>query len=175
MASKHIPHTASTSKALYTIFIQPALTASRTPTRPQLHALTFNRNATKPAAAAAAPLTRSFTTTRSLQFSKKKPAPTAVVREQKWNEEITARYITLVNPSTDKLDEPVTRFSVLSSLDLKTHRLVQLTTDDVPVCKIVSKKEEYAHDKETQRSAENYQKRRREGKECENAGIELGD
>lgn len=55
--------------------------------------------------------------------------------------------IQLVDAQTDALGPPVTRYDVLNSLDLKTHRLVQLSNADVPVCKIVSKKEEYAADK----------------------------
>lgn len=56
--------------------------------------------------------------------------------------------IQLVNPETDALDEPVTRHDILDTLDLKTHRLVQLTEDNpYPVCKIVSKKDEYAAEK----------------------------
>lgn len=141
MASKHISHTVGPMKALYSIFVQPALTTSR----PQLHIL--SRNATA-RTAPTAPLTRAFTTTPPLHLSKKKPARVAEVREHKWNEEITARLIQLVNPETNTLDEPVTRYDVLNSLDLKTHRLVQLTEGKpYPVCKIVSKKEEYAAEK----------------------------
>lgn len=142
MASKHISHAGSPMKALYSIFVQPALTASRTP-RPQL----LPRNAT--ASASAHHLqNRTFTTTPSLAAASKKKTPrVAEVREQKWNEEITARVIQLVNPETDTLDEPVTRYDVLNTLDLKTHRLVQLSNAPIPVCKVVSKKEEYAADK----------------------------
>lgn len=141
MASKHIYHTVTPMKALYSIFVQPALTTPR----PQLHIL--SRNAT--ARAATTPLARrAFTTTTSLHLSKKKPARLAEVREQRWNEEIIARMIQLVNPETNTLDEPVTRYDVLANLDLKTHRLVQLSEDKpYPVCKIVSKKEEYAAEK----------------------------
>lgn len=141
MASQHISHASNPMKALYSIFVQPALTASRAP-RPQLLS-----TRTTTAAAPASPHTRTFTTSQPLALSKKKPARVAEVREHKWNEEITARVIKLVNPATNLLDEPVTRYDVLNSLDLKTHRLVQITKDAVPVCKIVSKKEEYAADK----------------------------
>ena len=140
MASKHVSHTITPMKALYSIFVQPSLTASR----PRLHILT--RNAT--ARAAPAPLTRAFTTTSPLHLSKKKPARAAEVREQRWNEEIRAPMIQLVNPETNALDEPVTRYDVLNSLDLKTYRLVQLNENEpYPVCKIVSKKDEYAAEK----------------------------
>jgi translation initiation factor IF-3 len=138
MPSKHISHASSPMKALYSIFVQPALTASRSQ-RPQL----LSRHAT-----ATPQLTRAFTTTQSLHLSKKKPARVAEVREQKWNEEITARVLQLVNPETNQLDEPITRYDVLKTLDLKTHRLVQLTEGNpYPVCKIISKKEEYAAEK----------------------------
>jgi translation initiation factor IF-3 len=141
MASKHISHTVSPMKALYSIFVQPALTTSR----PKLHILSRNATArTAPTAYA----TRAFTTTQPLHLSKKKPARLAEVRAHKWNEEITAPMIQLVNPETDALDDPVTRYDILNTLDLKTHRLVQLTEDKpYPVCKIVSKKEEYAAEK----------------------------
>jgi len=143
MASKHISHTTTPMKALYSIFVQPALTTPR----PQLHIL--SRNATARTAAPTTPLTRrAFTTTPPLHLSKKKPARLAEVREQKWNEEITARMIQLVNPETNALDEPATRYDVLANLDLKTHRLIQLSEGKpYPVCKIVSKKEEYAAEK----------------------------
>jgi len=138
MVSKHIASTISPMKALYSIFVQPALTASRN-SRTQL----LSRHVT-----ATAPRARTFTTTQPLCLSKKKPARVAEVREQKWNEEITARVLQLVNPETNQLDEPVTRYDVLNSLDQKTHRLVQLTDDKpYPVCKIISKKEEYAAEK----------------------------
>lgn len=146
MASKHICHAGSPMKALYSIFVQPTLSASRT-RRPQL-----TRNAQAPRNQLHKQQTRAFATSQPLGLLRKNSRP-AEVREQKWNEEITARVIQLVNPDTKSLEEPVTRYDVLKSLDLKTHRLVQLTPDDpedrngIPVCKIVSKKEEYAADK----------------------------
>lgn len=75
------------------------------------------------------------------------------MRTQKWNEEIKARIIQLVDPETERLEEPVTRYDVLKNLDLKTHRLVQLTPDDpgdrnaIPVCKIINKHESYQAEK----------------------------
>lgn len=148
MASKHVSHAGSPMKALYSIFVQPALSASRTTTRPQL----LSRNAQTPRNQLHKQQTRAFASSQPLSLIRKKSRP-AEVREQKWNEEITARIIQLVNPDTKALEEPVTRYDVLKNLDLKTHRLVQLTPDDevdrngIPVCKIVSKKEEYAADK----------------------------
>ena len=74
-------------------------------------------------------------------------------RTQKWDEEITARIITLVDSETNKLSEPRTRFDVLNTLDRKEYRLVQVDTDDpgtgasIPICKIVSKKEQFQQDR----------------------------
>ncbi|KAK0935211.1 Protein SABRE [Friedmanniomyces endolithicus] len=121
---------------------------------------------------------RSFSTTTPLHTKTRAP----VQRSQKWDEEITARLIQLVDPETGNLLDngaPRTRWDVLNSLDTKTHRLVQLSPDPtpaeeerfrrggvdeganprsggywdtrggngygafVPVCKIVSKKEQY--------------------------------
>lgn len=154
MASKHIFHAGSPIKALYTIFVQPNL--SRNPQR-------LARNLTAPQHQHLTNQTRSFTCTPRPfavasssgggggggggNSNKKSRAPE--VRTQKWNEEITARIIQLVDPTTRQLGEPVTRYDVLRDLDQKTHRLVQLTPDEegnrhfVPVCKIVSKKEAY--------------------------------
>lgn len=147
MASTHISHACSPAKALYTIFVQPAIsTPPRTLVRPQ------HLNRLRPQQSV--PHTRSFALSSRLQAGPgKKTARGPEVRDQKWNEEITARLLQLVDPETKKLGEPTTRFDVLKNLDMKTHRLVQLTPDDptdrnfVPVCKIVSKKESYEADK----------------------------
>ena len=76
-------------------------------------------------------------------------------RTQKWDEEITARIITLVDPETNKLSEPRTRFDVLNTLDRKEYRLVQVDSDhdapgtgaSIPICKIVSKKSQFEQDR----------------------------
>jgi translation initiation factor IF-3 len=151
MASKHIAHAGSPIKALYTIFVQPTLSTNRQK---------LARNLTAPQHQHLTNQTRSFTNTpRPLAAvaggsgGNKRAARAPEVRTQKWNEEITARILQLVDPETKALSEPVTRYDVLRDLDQKTHRLVQLTPDDpenrhfVPVCKIVSKKEAYETEK----------------------------
>ncbi|OQO14720.1 hypothetical protein B0A48_00101 [Cryoendolithus antarcticus] len=90
-----------------------------------------------------------------------RPTPTAK-RTQKHDSEITARYIQLVDPSTNRLYEdhatqqplpPRTLRGVLATLDFKTHRLIQVSPDEprnrdfIPVCKIVEKKDEYRREK----------------------------
>lgn len=80
-------------------------------------------------------------------------------RNQKWDDEIIARVITLVDLETNRLSQPRTRFDILNNLDRKTHRLIQLSPDDpedpnfVPVCKVVSKKESYEQDKRRKQQA----------------------
>lgn len=151
MASKHVFHGGSSIKALYTIFVQPTLSTNRQ---------RLSRKLPAPQQQHLTNQTRSFAyTSRSLAAAagggsnNKRAARAPEVRTQKWNEEITARILQLVDPDTQKLSEPVTRYDVLRDLDQRTHRLVQLTPDDpgnrhfVPVCKIVSKKEAYEHDK----------------------------
>jgi translation initiation factor IF-3 len=153
MASKHIAHAGSPIKALYTIFVQPTLSANRqrltrnlpAPQQHHQHLTTQTRSFTwtpRPSAAVAGGTAGNNRVARAPE-----------VRTQKWNEEITARIIQLVDPETKTLGERVTRYDVLRDLDQKTHRLVQLTPDDpedryfVPVCKIVDKKEAYEAEK----------------------------
>ncbi|KAK4546365.1 hypothetical protein LTR36_002042 [Oleoguttula mirabilis] len=71
-------------------------------------------------------------------------------RAHKWDEEIRARLLYFVDPETGKREEePRTRYDVLNTLNRQTHRLVQLSPDQpgnrdfIPVCKVVSKKEQY--------------------------------
>ncbi|KAL1590261.1 hypothetical protein WHR41_01061 [Cladosporium halotolerans] len=149
MVSKHISHTASPYKALYNVFVQPALSTSRT-ARPQW----LNRNLAATPKQHLSPQTRSFSSSPSKFFVKRKNANKAPQkREQKWNEEIKGKWIILVNPETNRLEEPTPRWGVLQNLDQKTHRLVQVVPDDpadpnsIPVCKIVDKKESYEADK----------------------------
>lgn len=150
MASKHISHGGSPIKALYTIFVQPNLSTNRQRLARNLPApQQYLTNQT-----------RSFTCTSRPSAAvaggtagNKRAARAPEVRTQKWNEEITARILQLVDPETKTLSERVTRYEVLRDLDQRTHRLVQLTPDDpedrhfVPVCKIVSKKEAYESEK----------------------------
>ena len=90
------------------------------------------------------------------------------VRTDRWDNEITAKLIFLVNPETNQLytlpqeeetvppriAPPRTKYDILSKLDRNTHRLVQFANqegedepDFIPVCKIVSKKDAYAADR----------------------------
>lgn len=134
-------------KALFTVFVQPALSTSRT-VRPQR----FSRNLSAAPTQRIAHQTRPFSASHHLCAA---PARGPEVRKQRWNEEIKARMIQLVDPKTDKLMEPLTRYDVLKNLDQKTHRLVQLSPWDpeqegyvpMPVCKIISKKEAYESEK----------------------------
>lgn len=82
--------------------------------------------------------------------------------------------VQLVDGETGTLvDEgrPRTKFDVLSSIDLKTHRLVQLSADEpgnwnfIPVCKIVNKKESF----------QNEQKRRLQAKEQKRTAKIMSD
>ncbi|KAK6401619.1 hypothetical protein LTR81_023260 [Elasticomyces elasticus] len=87
---------------------------------------------------------------------------TPVKRTQKWDEEINAKVIQLVDPDTNLLlDDGATRtkYDVLNSIDRKTHRLVQHSPplsenasceermNWIPVCRVVSKKEQYEVEK----------------------------
>ena len=127
MASKHISHGGSHIKALYTIFVQPTLSTNRQRLArnlpaPQQHLTNQTRSFTytpRPSAAVAGGTA-----------GNKRAARAPEVRTQKWNEEITARILQLVDPETKTLSERVTRYEVLRDLDQKTHRLVQLTPDD---------------------------------------------
>jgi len=151
MTSKHLSHSGSSIKALYTIFVQPTLSTNRQrlarklPAPQQQHLTNQTRSFTC--------TPRHFAAGGGGGGGNKRAARAPEVRTQKWNEEITARILQLVDPDTQKLSDPVTRYDVLRDLDQKTHRLVQLTPDDpenrnfVPVCKIVSKKEAYENDK----------------------------
>lgn len=175
MASKHIQQAASPMKALYSIFVQPTLSTSRTAalrnTQPQLHHQALRQTQ---------PSVRAFTTSPARLIGQKtKTARTArEVREQKWNEEIKARDIYLVDPATNLLvEEPVSRFATLRGLDLKTERLVQLSPDDpedpdfIPVCKIVNKKE--AADAERRKKAQNKESKQAAAKERSIKTVEL--
>ncbi|EME47393.1 hypothetical protein DOTSEDRAFT_69358, partial [Dothistroma septosporum NZE10] len=96
-------------------------------------------------------------------------------RTHKWDSEITARRIYLVDPTTGRLDgiDPETgegeptihnRRSTMSSVDTKTHRLVQMSPDEpdnhnfIPVCKIVSKKDDYEREKAKKKQAKEQKK-----------------
>lgn len=175
MASKHIQQAASPIKALYSIFIQPTLSTSRNAAlrtaQPQLHHIPHLQTPSH---------TRAFTTspTRLIGQKTRTQRTAREVREQKWNEEIKARDIYLVDPVTNLLvEEPVSRFATLRGLDLKTERLVQLSPDDpedpdfIPVCKIVNKKE--AADAERRKKAQNKETKQAAAKERSVKTVEL--
>ncbi|KAK3618673.1 hypothetical protein LTR56_024498 [Elasticomyces elasticus] len=138
----------SAYQALYTVFVIPALRQTST-----------CRLAIRPTLSIA-PLyaQRSFSVS-PVQHTKTR-AP--VKRTQKWDEEINAKVIQLVDPDTNLLlDDGATRtkYDVLNSIDRKTHRLVQHSPplsenasceermNWIPVCRVVSKKEQYEVEK----------------------------
>ncbi|KAK0915617.1 hypothetical protein LTR91_010735 [Friedmanniomyces endolithicus] len=170
--------TRSSAQALYRVFVGPALTSLLPNRHLGQQALVANSCTPLPVDQQRYRRQRSFSTTTPLHTRTRAP----VQRSQKWDEEITARLIQLVDPETGNLLDngaPRTRWDVLNSLDTKTHRLVQLSPDPtpaeeerfrrggvdegvnprsggywdtrggngygafVPVCKIVSKKEQY--------------------------------
>ncbi|KAK5719578.1 hypothetical protein LTR17_015364 [Elasticomyces elasticus] len=138
----------SASQALYTVFVIPALRHTST-----------CRPASRPALSVA-PLyaQRAFSVTQTQHTKTRAP----VKRTQKWDEEINAKVIQLVDPDTNLLlDDGATRtkYDVLNSIDRKTHRLVQHSPplsenasyeermNWIPVCRVVSKKEQYEVEK----------------------------
>ncbi|KAK1009310.1 hypothetical protein LTR91_002960 [Friedmanniomyces endolithicus] len=170
--------TRSSAQALYRVFVGPALTSLLPNRHIGQQALAANTCTPLPVPQQRYRRQRSFSTTTP--FYTKTRAP--VQRTQKWDEEITARLIQLVDPENGNLLDngaPRTRWDVLNNLDTKTHRLVQLSPDPtpaeeerfrrggvdeganprsggywdtrggngygafVPVCKVVSKKEQY--------------------------------
>ncbi|TKA23208.1 hypothetical protein B0A50_07601 [Salinomyces thailandicus] len=141
MASKH---TSGAAQALYRVFVVPAYT------RP-----VSTRQLTQLSPKSPSPRCRhglrSFSTT-TLRSAKSRPPEERV---HKQDDEIKARMLYLVDPETNKREEePRSRWEVMSTLDRKTHRLFQLSPDDpkdpyfVPVCKIQSKKDAYAQEKQ---------------------------
>lgn len=152
-------HTTSAAQALYHVFVAPALSKPR----PQLLLTSPSTRIQQPHHHL-----RPFSHTPTRHAKTRAPEQ----RTQKWDNEITARQIYLVDPSTDRIrdletgemPEPRTRFDVLNSIDTKTHRLVQLTPDEpenrdfIPVCKIVSKKESYDAEKRKVKAAKEAKK-----------------
>ncbi|KAK0827894.1 hypothetical protein LTR73_005496 [Friedmanniomyces endolithicus] len=170
--------TRSSAQALYRVFVGPALSSLPPSRHLGQQALVANTCTTLPTPQQRQLHRRPFSTTTPLHTKTRAP----VQRSQKWDEEITARLIQLVDPETGNLLDngaPRTRWDVLNSLDPKTHRLVQLSPNPtpaeeerfrrgdvdgganprsggywdaraangygafVPVCKVVSKKEQY--------------------------------
>ena len=131
-------HTSCSMRALYSVFVQPALLAR---TRPIAQTLT--------------PLT----STRAFSFTPLRTAAGKRLPEKRkhlWNEEIPARRIQIVDPETDSLQDPVRLRDVLNRLDKNLFRIVCVTqppagdwTEEwIPVCKIEDKKVAYEAEKE---------------------------
>lgn len=157
---------ASPLRALYRIFVLPTVSTQTTPirARPLLQS-------PQPW-----PSTRQFSQT---PFRARKTRP-AERRSQRWDSEITALQIYLLDPTTDTLVREVrTRFDVLNSLDTRTHRLVQLSPDEpenpdfIPVCKIVSKKEAYENEKKRRLDSKEQRKANARGSEANMKMLEL--
>lgn len=144
------------AQALYHVFVAPALSRPQTS---QWLIANHLRPAQQP---------RPFSHSPSHLAKTRAPEQ----RTQKWDAEITAKQIYLVDPVTNvlrdpetgSLPEPRTRFDVLRSFDPKTHRLVQLVPDEpgnrsfIPVCKIVDKKESYDAEKRKLKAAKEAKK-----------------
>ncbi|WPG99847.1 Hypothetical protein R9X50_00266700 [Acrodontium crateriforme] len=138
----HKPTSTSGLQALYRVFVLPAITNAR-PQRPP-HGF----------AVLSTPTQRHLSNTSHRLGKYRAPE-----QRQKWNEEITARMLRLVDPITGAISpEPVTRFDVLKSLDVNTHRLVQITDENIPICKIFSKKDMYEREKEKKQQAKEKKK-----------------
>ncbi|KAI7525644.1 hypothetical protein KC343_g21189, partial [Hortaea werneckii] len=141
-------HTCGAAQALYRILVPRTLTLSR-PNHITSHQASLLRSRTPHAA------TRAFSNTPS-RFAKSRPPEE---RTQKWDDEITAKVIYLIDPETNRREnEPRTRWDVVRGVDRKTHRLIQLSPDEpnnpdfVPVCKVQSKKEAYEQEKQRKQS-----------------------
>ncbi|KAK4979535.1 hypothetical protein LTR66_010461 [Elasticomyces elasticus] len=136
-------------EALYHVFILPRIAASRS----QSFVPPIQRTGLGVAAFAArrtdtsSHYVRAFSTTTACG-AKNQPA---AKRTQAWDEEIhtPTGLIILVNPETNKLEDPRTRFDILNSMDREVDRLIQVSPpepenpDYIPTCKILSKKETY--------------------------------
>ncbi|KAF2212944.1 hypothetical protein CERZMDRAFT_96618 [Cercospora zeae-maydis SCOH1-5] len=136
----HFKHSSTTVHALYQVFVLPAL--SRPAYRQSFLPLQRHQPHSRSIVSPFSTSSRCLAKTRA-----------AEERAQKWNEEITAQMVQIVDPETNRLLEPMTPFDVLKNLDTKTHRLVQLVPDDpgnpdfIPACKIVNKKDMYESEK----------------------------
>lgn len=133
-------------QALYNVFVLPAALARyRNPTPYQ------------------APLTRQIAYLDRKPSPRKKPSsPTArQVKEEprkrhKWNDEITASSVVLVDPESNARRPPARLTDVLAALNLETHRLVQVTPDDpndpffTPFCRVVNIEERQQADRQRQ-------------------------
>lgn len=148
-------HASSSVQALYRVFVLPALSRPAS-YRSALASPSPHRNCELPPPP---------THRRPFSHTSPKPAQTRPpeTRTHKWNNEIRAFQIRLVDPSTGGLGPIRTKYDVLSRMDEKTHRLVQLSADPdppdpdspeeaasepfIPVCQVLSKKEVYEQEK----------------------------
>ncbi|KAK3070660.1 hypothetical protein LTR53_010058 [Teratosphaeriaceae sp. CCFEE 6253] len=144
------PHTSrSAAQALYRVFVSPALSTTRA---------SLQRSPPKPTQP-----------TPQRAFSTTLPRPTksriTERRTQKWDDEIRAYQIQLVDPDTERLvddGEPRTRYDVLKYLDRTTHRLIQVSADEEGVDP--RKKAMYEQDR----------KRKAQAKERAKEGVKVG-
>ena len=143
-------HCSGSIQALYRVFVQPSLSSRgrRCLSRPALSEIRTSR-------------ALSHTTIRyaSSRDARHRGPET---RREKWDDEITARIFYLVDPQNGEItDEPRTRYDVIRQVDRTTHRLVQIPgaeREGLPVCKIVSKKEEYEREKRLKQDAKGKKK-----------------
>lgn len=87
-----------------------------------------------------------------------KAAPVPEVRTRRWNDEIEAKLVRIVDAETNRLSEPMRLRDVLRQINTATDRLVQVTQDEVPICKIENIKETI--DKALRQREENRDKRK---------------
>lgn len=136
-------------QALYRVFILPTLQQTTTrPLQTRIAATTLTQQNHTP--------TRPFSSTNPY-LATRPPEK----RTQLWDEEIWAKRIALVDPTTKALLAPQTLRSALQDLDRKTHRLVCVTAPPppkhpsdptpqvewIPTVRVMSKKEQYEAEK----------------------------
>ncbi|THW08361.1 hypothetical protein D6D25_07937 [Aureobasidium pullulans] len=138
-------HMSSPMQALYRVFVQPAITTRTRPTT----ILSISKPLTS---------TRTFTSSPPRLAAKGPPAK----RKQLWDEEIPARRIQLVDPTTEKLQEPQRLRDVLSTIDRKAYRIICVTPPPagdwsqewIPTCKLQDKKAAYEAEKAKKKTAQ---------------------
>lgn len=145
------------TQALFRVFVLPALSHTKS------KSLRFRPH--PPAPNLRSLQSRPFSSTHS-RCAKTRPAE---VRKEIWNKEINSREIFLlhpeqrgiIDPQTGRPSDTVQRDDVLSRLDLKVERLVQLAPGinlkrdgeeenwiPIPVCKVVNKRDEYTQQRQ---------------------------
>ncbi|KAK5119045.1 hypothetical protein LTR62_000256 [Meristemomyces frigidus] len=160
-------HSVGARQALYHVFVQPALLSSQS-TQGGLQHIT--KQLSQLCRTRRHPQLRCFSQSAARLSKTREPEK----RNQKWDEEITARVIQLLDPETNQLPRDPetneitnithTRYDILKALDRNTHRLIQLTPDEpgnrnfIPLCKIVSKKEMFDAEKKRKVQSKERQK-----------------